>query len=438
MLSKTEILAILNDWNYWNRDFDPSIERPLYDDKIRNFMKHDEIVVIKGVRRCGKSTLMLNQMKRLHQNGIDKRAMLFINLEDPRFINHLNLELLEHIKEVYLEYVTPSIKPYVFLDEVQNIPNWEKWVNKEQALKTSHISVTGSNSSLLSSEIGTALSGRYISVDVYPLSFNEYLLFKGMTITSTLEWIDSRIAINREFNLFIKEGGFPKLLSYPQSEKKELLASYKDSILLKDIVARFALKNYSKLEEIAAFLMANSGTLQSVTKLKNNFGISHDMASDYVEYLEKAYMIFELRKFDYSLKKQIANLKKYYTIDLGLSNILRVAGLQTLGADMESIVFLELKRRGFVPYYYKTANDLEIDFVVTKEGKIVELIQVANTVSDEKTLKRELAPFSKTMDELGLSDVICTLLCDESTEEIVSNGLKIGKTNIKEWLIHLR
>jgi uncharacterized protein len=435
MLTKSEILAVLNDWNYWSREFDASIERPQYDEKISKFAIHDEVIVIKGVRRCGKSTLMLNQMKKLIGQGTDKKAMLFVNLEDPRFINHLEVGLLEQIKEVYLEFVNPQAKPYIFLDEVQNIPNWEKWVNKEQALKTSSIIVTGSNSSLLSSEIGTTLSGRYLSIDVYPLSFKEYLAFKGISAISKLELTDKRIVINREFSSYVKDGGFPKLLSYPDNEKKELLASYKDSILLKDIVARFALKSYAKLEEIAAFLMANSGALQSITKLKNSFQMSHDMASDYVEYLQKAYMIFELRKFDYSLKKQAANLRKYYTIDLGLSNILRVAGLGTMGADMETIVFLELQRRGYETYYYKTSNDLEIDFVVVKDGVVVELIQVASTLQDEKTIKRELAPFQKSIVELKLANVKCTLLCDEPSQGISFEGQSVQRMNIKEWLL---
>ncbi|MDY0215174.1 MAG: ATP-binding protein [Bacilli bacterium] len=431
-MDKSEIIAILNDWNYWNKEISGVKDRPLYDKKIAKFIDKDEIVVIKGIRRCGKSTLMLNQIKTLIKSGVAKENILLVNLEDPRFLNHLDTGLLEDIKNTYLEYLNPSVKPYIFLDEIQNIPNWEKWVNKEYELKKSFITITGSNSSMLSSEIATVLSGRYISVDVYPLSFQEFIAFHNVTIQSKLDLVDKKIELNRYLEQFIKYGGFPKTLEYQENEIKELLTTYKDSILLKDIVARFKLKNFHTLEEIAAFLLSNSGIIQSITKLKNNFAISFDMARDYVEYLKKAYMVHEIKKFDYSLKKQNVNDKKYYGCDLGLCNIFRAPNLQTRGDDLETIVFLELKRRGFELYYYKTSNDLECDFVVSFDNAIVELLQVSKSVKDEKTLTREIAPFAKTIDELKLSsDIKCTIITEDNSSEI--DGIEI--LNIQEFLI---
>ena len=434
-MDKIEILEIFNDWNYWNRELPKTFERKFYDDKIDSYMDYDEVIVIKGIRRSGKSTLMLNQMKRLIAKGVDKKEMLFVNLEDPRFINHLSLELLQTIKDVYLEYLDPSSKPYIFLDEVQNIPNWEKWVNKEYELKTSHLLISGSNSSMLSSEIASTLSGRYLSVDVYPLSFKEYLSFKGITIKSKLDFVDKKISLNREFEHYLKDGGFPKILEYKESDKRELLISYKDSILLKDIVARYRLKDFHTLEDISAFLLSNSGIIQSITKLKNSFHVSFDMASSYVEYLKKAYMIHEIKKFDYSLRKQNANEKKYYSIDLGLSNILRVPNLQTRGADLETIVFLELLRRGYSLYYYKTASDLECDFVVQKDSKIEMLIQVSRTLKDEKTKKREFSSFAKTIAELKLEDVELLVICEDRSETCKFENRDIKVVNILEWML---
>ena len=185
-MEKSEIIEILNEWNYWDRELPSTVRRDFYDTKISKFMTKDEVVVIKGVRRSGKSTLMINQIRKLHNEGIPRNEILFVNLEDPRFINHLSLELFELIKETYLEYLNPKGKPYIFLDEVQNINNWEKWVNKEVELKQSFVTITGSNSSLLSSEIASVLTGRYISVDVYPLSFAEYLLFHKIEVVSNI------------------------------------------------------------------------------------------------------------------------------------------------------------------------------------------------------------------------------------------------------------
>ena len=437
-MKNSEILEILNDWNYWNKELPTTTARIFYDDKISKFLSNDEVVVIKGIRRSGKSTLMINQIKRLIANGVDKKNILIINLEDPRFINNLNLELLQTIKEVYLQYLNPSDKPYIFLDEIQNIPNWEKWINKEYELKLSNIIITGSNSSLLSSEIASTLSGRYLSIDVYPLSFKEYLSFKDIFITSHLDIVDKKIVLSREFESFVADGGFPKLLEYDKEQKKELLITYKDSILLKDIVARYKLKEFHTLEEISAFILSNSGIIQSTTKLKNSFNISFDMASSYIEYLKNAYMIYEIKKFDYSLKKQNANEKKYYSVDLGLSNLLRVPNLQTKGADLETIVFLELKRRGYKIYYFKTQGDLECDFIVEKNNKIEALIQVSKSLKDKKTKARELASFSKTIEQLQLKDVALLVITEDASTEESVDTLEIKVINIIEWLLVFR
>ena len=433
-MDKTKILEILNDWNYWNRDIPKTKPRVYYDEKISSFLNSDEVVVIKGIRRSGKSTLMINQVKRLLKSGVKKEDVLIVNLEDPRFINHLNLDLLEKIKETYLEYLSPSTKPYIFLDEIQNIPQWEKWVNKEYELSLSKLIITGSNSSMLSHEIASTLSGRYLAVEVYPLSFSEYLEFLDIKVSNMLEFIDKKIQIQRAFEGFLLYGGFPKVVKIDKSEKKELLETYKDSILLKDIVARYKLKNFNALQDISAFLLSNSGIIQSINRLKNNFSISYDMASSYVEYLKNAYMIFEVKKFDYSLKKQNVNDKKFYSIDLGLSNLFRVANLQTRGSDLETVVFLELKRRGYEIHYYKTSNDLECDFILQKDGKINSLVQVCKTLKDEKTKLRELKVFSKTKEELKLSDLKLLVISEDESSTINFENNKIEIINILQWL----
>ena len=436
-LDRTEIIEILNEWNYWNKELPPTQERSFYDNKISNLLKYNEILVIKGIRRSGKSILMLNSIKNLLLNGVDIKNILFVNLEDPRFINNLSVELLQEIKDIYLEYLDPDEKPYIFLDEIQNIPNWEKWVNKEYELKLSNITISGSNSSMLSSEIASSLSGRYLQVDVYPLSFKEYLQFNNIQLKNKLDFIDKKIELNRKFEAYLKYGGFPKVLDYEITDKRDLLITYKDSILLKDIVARYNLKEFKTLEEIAAFLLANSGISQSITKLKNKFHISFNMANAYLEYLIKAYMLFEIPKFDYSLKKQNSNDKKYYSVDLGLSNIMRVPNLQTRGDDLETVVFLELLRRGYKVYYYKTSNGLECDFIIEKENEIVQLIQVTSSIKDEKTKKRELRVFSKVIEELKLKNIKILLIYEDGTLNEIYDNLTIEIINIKEWLIDM-
>ena len=431
-MEKLEILEILNDWNYWNRELPPIVPRTTYDAKIASYLQKDEVTVLKGIRRCGKSTLLLNQIKTLIISGIESKNILFVNLEDPRFVNHLDVKLLSQIKDVYLEYLAPTTKPYIFLDEVQNIPFWEKWVNKEYELKLSHLAITGSNSSMLSGEIASTLSGRYLSVEVSPLSFLEFLEFRQIKISTKLDFVNKKIELSRAFEEFIKYGGFPKVLEYDAKEKKELLLTYKDSILLKDIVARYKLKNFTTLEEIASYLLANTGIIQSTSKIKNNFKISFDMASDYVEYLKNAYMIYEVKKFDYSLKKQNLNDRKYYGADLGLANLYRVGNLQYRGDDLETIVYLELLRRGYKIYYYKTSSNQEIDFLLELDNKIVELIQVTKSIDNETTKKREIDPFSKPVEELQLTDMKCTIISEDKSKKIDD---VVNMVNILEWLI---
>ena len=356
-------------------------------------------------------------MKRRVASGIKVEQTLFVNFEDARLVGHLDVALLGLIKDIYMEFLNQQSKPFLFFDEVQNIEHWEKWVNTEYELKKSYIYVAGSNFSMLSSEIGTALSGRYVSVDMYPLGFEEFLLFKDIKIKSKMELLSKKHLLNREFTNFLELGGFPKVIEYSDSpvKQRELMQTYFNSILLKDIVARFKLKNFSVLEDLSAFLLSNKATYHSINKLKNSFSISYDMARDYMEYLEKAYMLLSINKFDYSLKKQQANAKKYYSIDLGLSNLLRVPNLKTRGHDLESVVFLELLRRGYKVYYYKTKGDLECDFVVEKNREIVELIQVTVSLKEDKTRKRELAPFAKVVIELGLKDLKLTVLCEDGS-----------------------
>ena len=434
-MEKLEILEVLNDWNYWNKKLPSTISRTFYDEKISSYLQNSEIIILKGIRRCGKSTLLLNQIKQLLKNGVDKKEILFVNLEDPRFTNHLNVELLQQIKDVFMEYLSPTGKPYIFLDEIQNIPFWEKWVNKEYELKLSHLTITGSNSSMLSSEIASTLSGRYLSIEVFPLSFSEFLSFKSLHVNTKLDVVDKKIELNRAFEEYRRFGAFPKVLEYKEEEKKELLTTYKDSILFKDIVTRYQLKSVATLEEISAFLLANSGIIQSTSKIKNNFKISFDMARNYVEYLKNAYMIYEIKKFDYSLKKQNLNDRKYYSADLGLSNLYRVANLKNRGSDLETIVAIELLRRGYEIYYYKTASNHELDFVVSKDTKIIQLIQVSSSLNDEKTKKRELEVFEKIIHELALGDVQCTVITEDKSETIKKDNMDIDVANVVEWLV---
>ena len=431
-MKREEIIEILNEWNFWNKSLPKSLKRKDYENEIEKKYKTGEIIFLKGVRRSGKSTILINHIKNLLNYGIKKEEILFVNLEDPRFAPFLDLSLLEKIKEAYIYYLKPKNKPHIFLDEIQNINGFEKWLLKEYELKNSFLYATGSNSKLLSKEIGSSLSGRYLDVLVCPLSFKEFLHFKGLEISNEFEYISNRLEIERYFDEFMEYGGFPKVVLIEDDElKKAELKSYFDSILLRDIVARYKLDNFLKLEQLAVFLLSNISNLISNNKLKNILNISYETIDKYFEYLQNAFLIYTVKKFDWSLKKQMVNPKKIYSIDTGLSKRVSFEVGRKKGDLLENVIFLELKRRFKEIYYYKTKDNYEVDFLIKQNEKITHLIQVSLTITNEKTLKREIRALKKAKEELNCNAKLILLTLDNP--QIKENNIEI--INAIKWLL---
>ncbi len=436
-MDKKEIIAVLQEWNYWSKPFKKTFARDTYETEVARKADTDEIVFIKGVRRSGKSTILINHIHNLVRQGVPKENILFVNLEDPRFATSLSLELLEKIKEAYLYYINPQGKPYIFLDEVQNVEGFEKWLFKEYELQTAHLFATGSNSKLLSREVGSALSGRYLDVLVFPLSFKEYLQFNGVTIEKPYDLIGKRLEIERHFERYMFYGGFPKVvLTEDVSLKEAELKSYFDSILLRDVVARYKLDNFKILERLCVFLLSSIANLVSITRIKNRLGVSYDLAGRYMEYLENTYMIQTVPLFDWSLQKQHVNPKKIYSIDTGLSKRVSFEVGKRTGDILENIVYLELRRRYEEIYYFKTKQGYEVDFLIKEHERIVKLVQVSQTLSDEKTKKRELRALLKASDELDLSsDTELIVVTMDAAHEETTEGDMIKIVNVVEWLL---
>ena len=436
-MDKKVILTVLEDWNCWSKSFKQSFNRAVYEDEVAKKATTKEIIFVKGVRRSGKSTILRNHIENLIAQGVSKNQILFINLEDPRFAPYLSLELLEEIKEAYLYYLDPKEKPYIFLDEVQNIEGFEKWLLKEYELETSYLFATGSNSKLLSKEIGSSLSGRYLGVEVSPLSFREFLAFKGLKISSFYELVTQKPKVERFFEEFMTYGGFPQVvLTEDISLKEAELKSYFDSILLRDIVARYKLNDFRSLEKLSILLLSSIANPMSLNKIKNKLAVSFEMTSRYVEYLENTYMIQTIPLFDWSLQKQFNNPRKVYSIDTGLSKRVSFEVGKRIGDLLENIVYLELKRKFEEIYYFKTAQNYEIDFLVKEREKITHLIQVSLTLEDEKTKKRELRALVKSATELKHTHdtKLMLLSMDESSSETF-DGIEIEILNIFEWLL---
>jgi hypothetical protein len=426
-MKKEEILKILVDWNFWGNYKDESIERKEYLEKLKSLVKTGEIIVIKGVRRAGKSTLTTRFIKEIVKR---KEDSLIVNFEDPRF-RDLNLDLLNKIYEVYLEEVQPREKHFVVLDEVQVIEKWEKFARYLSEAKKVQVLITGSSSKLLSEEYSTLLAGRHVDIEIFPLSFKEFLIFKNVFIKNKIDLVKQEFKIKNLLKEYLNFGGFPKVVLVDEKEKRSILESYFRDILIKDVQRRFNIREVEKLEILAKYYLTNISTLQSYNKVKNFVKLSLDTVERFSKYFEIARLIFFLPKFSFSLKEQVLNPKKVYSIDLGLRNLISFKFSEDIGRLIENLVFLELFRNKKL-YYWKSQRE-EVDFVIKKENKIEQLIQVCYSLEDEKTKKREIKGLLNASDELKCKNLLVISWDYEGEEEF--RGKKIIFVPLWKWLL---
>jgi len=432
-MENTKLFEVLNDWNYWDKPIPEFIPREAYQKKIDTYIKTDEIIVLKGIRRSGKSTLLINQIDRLISSGISKREILFVNFEDPRYTNELNTNLLDQIVDVYKEYINNKTKPHIFLDEVQNIPKWEKWVLTSYELKKAHFYVTGSSSKLLSKEFGTALSGRHLDINVFPLSFKEYLTFINIPIPDKAGLVSQRVKFKKAFNKYNKEGGFPKVCLMEEETKRPEIIMYYETIILKDVVARYKLKNFENIKKVALYLLSNIGKQFNINTIRNTLNLSYDLVNKYLEYLKDTFLIFEVNRFDYSLKKQFSNHRKIYCIDNGILSNTSFRNSEDYGRYLENTVFIELIRRGYDVYFH--FGKKECDFVIKEGLQITKAIQVTRTLQNQQTEKRELIGLKEALSIYELKE---GLILTEGEEKVFNDAnYRIVVKPVWKWLLEV-
>lgn len=378
-----------------------------------------EVVVLKGVRRCGKSTLMAQVIRELLARNVQSSSILRINLEEPLFSSEYSVELLEQIYRTYRERVQPEGKCWLFMDEVQNVPGWESWVRGRGETEDIKIFVTGSSSQMLSREIGTKLTGRHVSFEVYPLSFREFLRFNNLEIESELDYAARKASVRKLFHDYLKYGGFPEVVLKESTDDKELLLkNYFEDLLYRDIVTRHEIRDVANLRNLAVYLMTNVAKPTSITKLKNNFTISQDKTENYVSAIMESYLLFQLQMFSYSLKSTMRAGFKPYAIDTGLRNRIAYAFSEDMGWLVENVVFCHLKRQHEEVYYHSNGGDT--DFVVKEGMKITKRIQVwCEDVAVTSIPDRELACFHKPMEGHESAEAI---LVTNDYEDVVDTG----------------
>lgn len=434
-MEKRRILEILNDWNFWQKDLETGIERPSYICQLKNFLSTKLVLVITGARRSGKSFIMRQLAKNLIDSGVNKNCILIINFEDPR-LGELNVNTLQEIYEVYLEFLAPQQKPYIFLDEVQEVTNWEKFVRTLHELQKARIVISGSNATLLSKELSTLLTGRHLDLTVFPLSFKEFLFFNNIYVKNELDVLNKKAEIKRALSEYIKFGSFPEVVL--SKLKKEILLNYYGDVLNKDLIKRFKIRKNEKFETLARFYLTNISSLITFNSVEKFLGISADTVEKFSKYFEDVYLLFFLKRFSFKVKEQEKSPRKVYCIDTGLSETMGFKFSENLGKLAENIVFLKLKREekknfNYRVFYWKDNYHREVDFVIKDGLRVKELIQVCWNVDMFDTRKREVGALLKAMDEFKLKKGII-ITEDFSGEEKIENK-KIKFLPLWEWLI---
>jgi len=436
-MEKEQIIETLLLWNFWEKDIDIGILREEYLTQIKRYLETDEIVTLTGVRRSGKSTLLLQVMAQLIKNNIPRTNTLYVNLEDPKFYNFLNIDLLDKIWESYCDYLKPEGKVYLVLDEIQKITGWENWVRAKYDRKEKvKIFVTGSNADLLSSEFAGILTGRHLQLSVSPLSFREFLKFKGMEIKTDKLWLIKNKKKLKNFALeYLQSGGFPKIvLTEDELLRKELLSQYFNDILTRDIVNRHKVKEIGKLENLALFYSTNFTCKYSFNKIKRviDFSLSLDSIHRFSHYLKDAFLIDFLPRFSYSLKNQMQTGRKVYFVDNGMRNSIAFKFSEDKGRLLENAVFHHLKRQKKEVYYFHEKQ--EVDFVCKQGLEIVELINVCYNLEDKQTLLRETSALLEAMRYFKLKESKI-IIADGDSKKITEQGFDIRIIPFYQWLL---
>lgn len=393
-MNTTEIIAILDKWNFWNQKTDTGFRRDLCLKKLNKLLAMTEVVALTGVRRSGKSMLILQIIEELIFKGVNPQNTLYVNFEEPNFSGNLTVKFLGKIFDAYLEFFDPKEKVYLFLDEVQLIKDWERFAvalyDRRVNIK---IFVTGSSSKLLMEEISTLLSGRYVSEIIYPLSFREFLDFKKEKYQPLIK----RPKLYNHLREYIEFGGFPKVVIEKEKyNKKVLLVEYFNSILERDILFRHRVKNGKDVKEIASFALANISNRISTYKIEKSFGISNPNTRRYFEYFKESFLLQFATFFSYSVKKQTYNPQKVFCIDTGLRNAVSFKFSEDIGKLLENIVYLELLRKKESPYYWEGKG--EIDFVLRQGHRVSELINACYSLNAE-SLEREIKSLEEGINE---------------------------------------
>ncbi|MBO0613391.1 MAG: hypothetical protein RL122_1728 [Pseudomonadota bacterium] len=421
-MSTDTIKAILSDQNpHWYGETYRAVLRTQRETLIA-YLPLRQIITISGIRRCGKSVLAKQGIQHLLETGVPPTNILFLNLEQPWFIEHRHhAAYLNTLYDTYLQLANPQGKVYVFLDEVQFFTNWQVFVKSQYEKTGIKFVLTGSNSSLLSNDLNTLLSGRSLNIHLDTFSFHEYLNYLGIDHADELSLSKNRIDINRAFDTYLQWGGFYEVFTAPTPAiRQALLLSYAQNIIYQDIVPRHQIRNAATLEHLFFYLMTNATREVNYTTLSQTFGISDKTIRDYLGYFEETFLLKRIDRFHYKPKERIKSQKKLYALDNGFLQTATKPS-RNLGQALENLVFTALKQRTRNLTYCR--ETVEVDFF---DGEM--LYQVCYSLEEAKTLQRETRALQHFSEQLHKPGVILTANAQPSTDNVL-------ETAVQTWLL---
>ena len=400
--------------------------------------KTNKIITISGPRRAGKTYYFYQLIQKLKKR-VPIERIIYTNFEDDRLFP-LNLEDLNSLTEAYFELYPENKKKeiYCFLDEIQNIKNWELFIRRIYDKEKVKIFITGSSSKLLSQEIATSLRGRTLNYQIYPLSFKEFLRFKNIKIERNFIYSQKRFQIKKMFEEYVVFGGFPEIVLEKENLKLSVLKNYYDLTIYRDLVERFAIRNIDFLKSLIKYSLTNFSNLFSANayyqSLEKPLKPARETFLEHLSYLEEIELIFLVPIFSYSLKVQQVNPKKIYTIDNGLRNTVSFRFSQDYGRLLENLTFIELKRRGKDVYYYKGKK--ECDFLIKEGLKITQAIQVVENLTGENK-ERETEGLIGAIQKFDLNKGLILTKDEEKEVKKIVNGkiIKIKIMPLWQWLL---
>lgn len=391
---------------------------------IIEFIDDKRIIIISGMRRVGKSTILAEIMQYLKSK---EKEYCYVNFEDEAFLD-FEAKDFEKLNELLIEIYGSG--NYYFFDEIQNIENFESFTRRLQD-DGKKIFLTGSNSSLLSKEFGTKLTGRYKLFELYPFSFEEFLIKNNIPLPNESKLTtEKKVQMKSTFADYMNMGGIPE---YLENKDTDYIRTVYDNIIFRDIISRYNIKSQKILRELINILSTNISSSFTYNSLKKTLNLSNAITiKEYISYLNNTYLFFEVLRFDHSIRKQLLSPRKIYIIDPAFFNIIGVTFKTNFGRIFENIVFLELKRRGKEIFYFQ--KERECDFIIKQNNNISEAIQACYQFTKENK-EREIAGLVEAIKEFKLKEGL--ILTYEQEEELIVDGKKIIIKPIWKWLTNL-